>query len=130
VPDFSLAQKLEFEQRILGMTVSEHPLAPYEAQLRRWRPVPANRLERYAGKRVTVAGWLVTLRRAVTKNQEYMEFVTLEDRTDTIEVVLFPDTYQRFGHLFRTLGPYIIVGTVESHHGAAALTVERVEALH
>ena len=54
--------------------------------------MPSNQLHLHAGKVVTVAGWLVTMRRAVTKNQEYMKFMTIEDRFGTMEVTLFPDT--------------------------------------
>jgi len=129
LPDYTPEDKLKLEQELLGLTVSDHPLAPYEDALKRYSPIPAGTLDRYAGRRVTVAGWLVTMRRAVTRKQEYMKFVTLEDRTGMVEAVLFPDTYQKYGHLFGTYGPYIIHGTVENHHGSCALTAERVELL-
>ena len=82
-----------------------------------------------AGKNATVAGWLVTMRRAVTKNQEYMKFMTIEDRFGTMEVTLFPDTYQKYGHLLSTYGPYIVNARVETEHRALTLTANWVATL-
>jgi DNA polymerase III alpha subunit len=55
-----------------------------------------------------------------------MRFLTLEDRTGTVEAVLFPAAYRRFGHLLRGAGPYLLRGRMEDAHGAPSLTVEEV----
>jgi DNA polymerase III alpha subunit len=129
LPDYTLAEKLSLEQELLGLTVTDHPLAAYESQLREVEHIPCHRLHLHVGKRVTVIGWLVTMRRAVTERGEYMKFVTLEDRQGLVEVVLFPDVYQKYGRLIGGYGPYIIEGKVKSHHGSLALTAESIEFL-
>ncbi len=129
LPDYTLSEKLLLEQELLGLTVSAHPLVAYEEQIRQVPHVPANKLHLFAGKRVTVIGWLVTMRRAVTKNQEYMKFVTLEDLTGPFEAVFFPDTYQKFGRLITGYGPYIVRGKVEHHNNSVALTAESISLL-
>ena len=129
IPDYSPAKKLELEQHILQLAVTDHPLAAYEDKLKDLKLVPSNRLRRCAGKHVTVAGWLVTMRRAVTKNQEYMKFMTIEDRFGTMEVTLFPDTYQKYGHLLCTYGPYVVNAFVETEHRALTLTANWITTL-
>ena len=81
-------------------------------------------LERNVGRRVTIAGWLVTTRRAVTRDRQYMKFRTLEDRFGTVEVILFPEAYRRFGHLIHGYGPYLVRGKVELNHRAIGLTAD------
>ena len=126
IPDYSPAKKLGLEQQILQLAVTDHPLAPYESELEGLKPVPSHRLRHYSGRSVTVVGWLVTMRRAVTKKHEYMKFMTIEDRFGTMEVVLFPDTYQKYGHLLYSYGPYIVNGRVETQHRCVTLTANWV----
>ncbi len=129
IADYSPAQKLAHEQHILQLAVTDHPLAAYEEKLKDLDLTPSHQLRRCAGKIVTVAGWLVTMRRAVTKNREYMKFMTIEDRFGTMEVTLFPDTYQKYGHLLCTYGPYVVNALVETEHGALTLTANWITTL-
>src|SRR5208337_4213403 len=111
---------IRLEQEILDLSVSDHPLRMFSRELaerdlalKQSEPLHASGLARSdqlsgkVGRNVTVAGWLVTMRRAVTRDRQYMKFLTLEDRFGTMEVILFPQTYRRFGHLIRTYGPYL-----------------------
>ena len=87
----------------------------------------ARDLAEHRGESVTVGGWLVTTRRVPTKRGGFMRFLTIEDRSGTVEAVLFPDVYRRFGHLIRGYGPYLLRGRVEDAHGAITLTVGSLE---
>jgi DNA-directed DNA polymerase III PolC len=124
--EYPVERLIELEQEVLDLAVTDHPLRIFEAELGRRKVVPSNELELNVGRRVTVAGWLVTMRRAVTKDRQYMKFVTLEDRVGTMEVVLFPDVYRRFGGLIRSYGPYLVRGRVELNHRSVGLTAEWV----
>ena len=55
-----------------------------------------------------------------------MEFLTLEDETGLMEVTLFPVTYQKYGHLVRSHGPFLVEGTVEDQFGAVTLSGQRL----
>jgi DNA polymerase III alpha subunit len=99
----------------------------FEKEMAGREVVASNDLHRHVGRSVTIAGWLVTMRRAVTKNLDYMKFLTLEDRFGTMEVILFPKTYRRFGARIRTHGPYLVRGRVERNHLSIGITAEWVE---
>ncbi len=129
LPEYDAARKLEMEQAVLGLELSMHPLEPFGAQLAAYDLVHAADLRTYAGKRVQVGGWLVASRRVITKKNDYMRFVTLEDPTGFVEVVLFPETYQAYGHLVRGHGPYIVSGLVDDAYGACTLTAEALTVL-
>jgi DNA polymerase III alpha subunit len=88
--------------------------------------VPNGSLGAHVGRQVCVAGVLVASRRARTRSGEFMMFVSLEDETAVVECVLFPDVYQKCGHVLISRGPYVAWGTVENQHGAITLAVQRL----
>ena len=127
--EYPVEKRIQLEQEILNLAVTDHPLRIFEKELSERRLVKSNQLDRHVGRSVTVAGWLVTMRRAVTTRREYMKFVTLEDRFGTMEVILFPDIYRRFGDRLRTYGPYLVRGRVEQNHHAVGITAEWVDTM-
>jgi DNA polymerase III alpha subunit len=122
------------------LTVSAHPSRLFPcggeeriASSRGARPpesIPCGTLAAFAGRgsqrRVSVRGWLAASRRVRTADARWMRFVTLEDESGLVEVVLFPDVYERFGHLLASRGPFLISGTAEDQLGAVTLHAERV----
>ena len=126
VPGYGKEMLVESEYEVLGLSATGHPLEFFEDWLREKGAVPAAELPDRAGAIVSVGGWLVTTRRVRTKTGAFMRFVTLEDRTGTVETVIFPDVYRRFGHLLRGYGPYLFRGKVEVKHGAVTVTVGHV----
>jgi len=122
LPEYSIAEIIALEDDRLEMTPTAHPMTPFTKTARKRRAVPARDIRRFRGKIITLAGFLVTRRRAPTKNGDYMEFVTLEDETDIFEVTLFPDAYRRFGRLLRSAGPFLVKGKVEDQYDALTVT--------
>ena len=124
--EYPVERRIALEQRILGLAISGHPIRMFQEALSKQAVVASNDLSRYVGKRVTVAGWLIAARRAVTKNGEYMKFLTIEDCHGTMEVTLFPKIYRRFGHRVAGGGGCLVRGRVESDRGVLGITAEWV----
>jgi DNA-directed DNA polymerase III PolC len=137
-PPYPLKERVLWELRILGFSHSGHPLDAWEGSedcgLRIADCPPARigsyQLAKCAGRRVSVVGWLVTTRRAVTRNHEYMKFLTLEDRHGVVEVVVFPDVYKRCGKDMAGAGCYRVSGTVKEQHGSHSLVADDVRPIH
>jgi DNA polymerase III alpha subunit len=125
--DYTIDEKVRDEMRLLGYSVTAHPMSLYQGRLRRMRLVRIRDIERYAGRRVKVCGWFVTARRTTTERGRQMRFLSVEDMTGVLETVLFPDAYARYGHLLTTPGPYLLTGTVHDDHTHCTLTVDKVE---
>ncbi len=129
LPEFSLAERVAFEQEHLEMTPSAHPLVCFSEALTGDGLTPAAELVEHVGETVRVAGVLVASRRARTKANLFMEFLTLEDETGLVEVTLFPKVYQKYGHLVRSRGPFVVEGKVEDQFGALTVSAQDLRLL-
>ncbi len=58
-----------------------------------------------------------------------MLFMSIEDLEGMLEVVFFPQVYLQFRHALRSIGPFLIRGTVErdSEEGDIWLRAEKVK---
>jgi len=122
IRDFTEEEKFAHELDILGLSARRHVLSYLAGP----RPFDSRNLASSVGRRVKLLGIMATVRIAVTAKDEPMEFLTMEDEHGIFEVVLFPDVFRRFRSLVGTLGPYEVVGKVESRYGAVALTADRI----
>ena len=123
LPDFPVRQRMQQEWEACGWLFSAHPLQYYDAEIIRYGAMLSNSLPHYAGRRITLAGWLIAERRVPVKGSGCMKFLTFEDLAGVFEAVLFPAAYNRFGHLLTCHGPYIVVGIVQSEYGAYSVNV-------
>ena len=128
--DYSLRRKCAIEAEALGYLVSAHPLDLFESILCKYVLESASKLVQNSGKRVKMMGWMIAARRIRTKRgNRYMKFMSMEDKTGTYEVTLFPDAYKRLAPKTMGQGPYIFDGTVDEHFGVCSLNCQNLEIL-
>ncbi|MCA1670689.1 MAG: DNA polymerase III subunit alpha, partial [Actinobacteria bacterium] len=93
-------QLLGYEREMLGLYVSSHPLSGAEQILRKYRDVSIAELvgedmpvrdERQA---VKIAGMVSAVQRRVNKNGEPWAIATVEDLEASVEVLVFPRSYE------------------------------------
>ena len=106
LPEWSEAVRLTGERETLGLYLTGHPLARFEASLKRFvshrigdlvsdRPTAGFEPPRFGGgKPVTVAGLIDEV-----KKRGPRVILTLDDRTGRIEAMLFEDTFQKYRDL-------------------------------
>ncbi|MCP4692721.1 MAG: DNA polymerase III subunit alpha, partial [Desulfobacterales bacterium] len=111
-------ERLRREFAVLGFLCDRHPIELYADRARELGAVKAAELPRFQGKKVRMAGWLVTGKVVRTKRGESMEFLTFEDETGVVETTFFPRTYRRFCHMIDRGRPYLLSGRVERDWGA------------
>ncbi|KPL01795.1 MAG: hypothetical protein AMK75_03880, partial [Planctomycetes bacterium SM23_65] len=87
----------------------------------------AEDLPQLIGRRVRLIGILDTTRGTLTRNDELMQFLTLEDETGVFEVTLFPKMYRRVRRLLTDGGPYLVEGKVEDQYDSISVTAHRLE---
>lgn len=100
-PPASRKEKLGWEKELLGLYITEHPFLDYKKNLE-GLIIP---LDRLAGssrdKDVAVAGVISTIKKILTKNNENMLFVKIEDDTNGVEVLVFPRLYKETADIWR-----------------------------
>ncbi|CVI65994.1 DNA polymerase III subunit alpha [Eubacteriaceae bacterium CHKCI004] len=108
VGEFEMAQKLAFEKEVLGIYVSGHPLQDYMASMEKQITAKSTDFEPDEesglavvkdGRNYIVGGLISNVTVKLTKTNQNMAFVTLEDLYGTVEVILFPRDYQKYRDL-------------------------------
>jgi DNA polymerase-3 subunit alpha len=131
VAEWTEKETLEHERGVLGFYVSSHPLEPWEAWMRALSCVPTGSVrERPAKDRVVLGGLVQSVRATVVKNGrsagQKMGVVTLEDRSGTIEVVLFTEAFARYGHLASPDSLLFVIGVVDLSRGEPQVIADRL----
>ena len=85
---------LAWERELLGVYVSGHPLNDYTQEIKKRSTIEQVRADGRNGIPVVTAGMISGVRELLTKKGDRMAFVQLSDLKDTIELVLFPETFQ------------------------------------
>ncbi|MBW2092093.1 MAG: DNA polymerase III subunit alpha, partial [Deltaproteobacteria bacterium] len=125
-PPGSEIERLRRQFAVLGFLVDRHPIVLFADALPRKGLVKAADLKRHAGRRVRLAGWLITGKVVSTKQGDPMRFLTFEDETGLVETTFFPEAHRRFCHMLDWQRPYILSGKAEEDYGAMTLTVDQV----
>jgi DNA polymerase III subunit alpha len=112
LPDVNNVDKremLNWERELIGLYISDHPLTPYQQIFAQVVSYFSGQLgEAQHEEKVRVAGLITAVRPYMTKTNKPMGFVTLEDIQGSIELVLFPRTWQKT-HAQLTVGQIVIV---------------------
>ena len=90
---FTQRDQLQWERELLGLYLSQHPLADYRVWLReQTTPIDSIKPE-FHNKQVSVGGVILDSREITTKNGQKMAFVKIGDEHAEIELILFPKIY-------------------------------------
>jgi DNA polymerase-3 subunit alpha len=111
--DWSLEQKMAAQLELLGTSLEAHPLELLVDRIAEVGAISTIEAAGRVGKRVVVAGVRQTSRRSRTAKGESMLFLTLEDLTGTLDVIVFPDVYRRAKAIVTSNSPMLLTGTVE-----------------
>jgi DNA polymerase-3 subunit alpha len=94
--EFPPSTLLNMEKEYLGVYLSGHPLDPWRKKLAQNRiPSLAEVLEEGKGEEVIIGGVVSGWRRLTTKSGKTMATFTLEDLSEAIEVLVFPQLYEK-----------------------------------
>lgn len=85
--------RLAAEKETLGLYLTGHPIDRYETELMRIVTCHIADLKPSREQSVVVGGFVVALRTMFTKNGHRMAFLTLDDRTARVELVIFSDVF-------------------------------------
>jgi DNA polymerase-3 subunit alpha len=115
VPDFSRGERLAFEKELLGLYLTEHPVKPFEPELRRkHRAVRIEGLTDVAtGANVVIGGMVTDIRQRNTTSGQLMLTLQLEDTSGSVSVTCFPKVTAEYGRLVLVNSILAISGRVQ-----------------
>lgn len=131
VKNFGKDMLMAQEKEMLGVYLTDHPLREYEKEIEKISTVTAQDLadvldseeqgEEHSfvrdGMQAVMAGIITGKKNLVTKNNKMMAFVNLEDLYGTVEVVVFPNVYERFGGVVSEDAIVSITGSLNFKEG-------------
>jgi len=126
----SKRQKLQWEKELLGLYVSDHPVREYQAYIDTVA-VPLDCLNAdLVGQKIAVGGVIQKVQKILTKRQETMYFVLLEDTKGKIELLVFPKVLERIGSLWEEERMILVDGRLSDKDGAYKLIVDNAMELN
>ena len=124
VPEFSKRELLTMERETCGLYLSGHPMDELRPLAAKVEAVPIGRLLENAetgadpalddGQYVTLAGIVASFKLKLTKKQSNMAYVTLEDTTGSMEMLVFEKALTAGGAYLQPDQPVIVYGRISA----------------
>lgn len=123
--EYDNKEKLRLEKEVLGIYLSEHPLERYGRFIKLYSNFSTNQLQdemtdvekEFDGKKVALIVYVEKVTKKFTKNNDLMAFVKAEDLYGSIELVVFPKTYDRYAALLQEEAFLALEGVVQISDG-------------
>ena len=119
IPELDRRELMAMEKEITGIYLSGHPMDDYRDALRSLRVTPIGSIvggsedASFADDQpVTIAGIVQSVKMKTTRNNSMMAYVTVEDDTASVELLVFASTLDRYGTLLRENAALILDGRV------------------
>lgn len=130
IRNFRSEELLSQEKEMLGVYLTAHPLDDYAELIQRnvsvtsrdLAEVLASEEEGYTGSvkdgmKAVMAGIILSKKNLITKNGKMMAFVNMEDMYGALEVVVFPNVYERCSELIEEDKIISVKGTINFKEG-------------
>lgn len=123
VGEYSKEMLLNFEKEVLGIYVSGHPLEEYMELWKKHATAVTtdflwdDELEESKakdGEKLVVGGIIADKKIKYTKNDKVMAFLQLEDLVGSVEVIVFPRDYEKYGSKIVEDNKVFITGRVST----------------
>ena len=118
-------EEVHADYETTGLSLKAHPISFVRSELEVRRCVRASDLAGLRdGRHVRVAGLVLMRQRPGTAKG--INFVTLEDETGSMNLVMFPAVWQRFFRIARISNAWLVDGKLENRQGVIHVIVGRI----
>ncbi len=140
LPEYNEKALLSMEKEMVGLYLSGHPLSEYEEILEKYATTNSNEISEikeargetalYDGSRVVIGGIIIKKQNKITKNNNMMAFITLEDLYGTVEGIIFPKIYDNCKDILYEDNIVLLEGTIDvSEEEPSKLIINKVTEL-
>jgi DNA polymerase-3 subunit alpha len=121
----SSKEKLAWEKEYLGLYVSGHPFSSLQRLVENYVCPVREVLEFERRGRVWLAGTIGRIQKVFTKSGDLMLFVTIEDLSGQIELLVFPKVLKETSAIWQEDESIICQGDVSDKDGLAKILVQK-----
>jgi DNA polymerase-3 subunit alpha len=115
IDEFSDQELLAMEKETLGFYLSHHPLEDYHDKLKKTINADSSQLQQFSDKTQLVLGGIITgMRKKTTKHGNMMVYFVLEDLEGTVDVIVFPKTYEEYKEAIQEENIVIVEGRLDA----------------
>ena len=140
MPEFSKKDLLIMEKEVLGLYVSGHPLDNYIEEISSYSTIKSidiladefddvakKKIEMLDGKPVKIFGIITAVKKKITKNNEIMAFVTVEDLDGSINLLAFPKTFAQYRNSIAEDNIVTIEGRISVKDDEVTIIISKIE---
>ena len=128
LPPTTVADAVAADYGLLGLAQETHLVALYRPRLAEIGAITSRALEvQPHGTKVRIGGRIEVIQRPPTAKG--VAFISLEDEFGLVNLILFPDVYERYRFVFRHAPILIAEGVVQREKGALHVIVDAVAVL-
>ena len=97
--DWGLIYKLQKERDVIGIYLSGHPLDDFRFEWETYA-TPLDKMSNFHGRKVNIAGFVLKAEHRISQKGTGWGRFTIQDYTDSLEIVMFSETYAKFRSFF------------------------------
>jgi DNA polymerase-3 subunit alpha len=125
--EVSRKEIMNWERELIGLYITDHPLSPIISELEDVVTHYSGQLVEVAHQEhVRLAGIITRIRNHQTKSGQSMAFVTMEDLQGTVDLVIFPRTWERVAELVKPDQIVLVEGKVDASSGDPKVLVDNI----
>lgn len=128
LPNMTDQHQVHEDYRTTGLSLRAHPIAFHRQALGAYQVLSASQLTQTKEGRAVRVGGLVILRQRPS-TAKGITFVTLEDESGTVNLVIRPDVWDRFYSVAKRSPAWIVHGRLERRSGVTHVIATRIEDL-
>ena len=115
VEDWSDTERLRFEKESIGFYITGHPLDGFTRELSWFTDATSASIAEMGNKKkVSLAGMPIKHLPKTTRKGDKMGIITLEDLQGSVEVILWPEIYEKAQTLLLAEEPLLVKGEVDA----------------
>jgi DNA polymerase-3 subunit alpha len=130
IPEWEERKRLVHEKETVGFYITGHPLDDAIHEINTVTDCSIHNLVDWGDEQpVRIGGLIRSCKKLKSKKGDPMAFLTLEDIYESVEVVVFPNTYAQCEEILSSTDPIIVQGTVQKDERGPKIIAESIDSL-
>ncbi|MBM9519603.1 DNA polymerase III subunit alpha [Desulforhopalus vacuolatus] len=130
IDEWDEKDKLAWEKDAVGFYITGHPLNDVMSALKTVVDCQIDELKEWPDEgAVRIGGLIKSIKLHRSKKGDAMAFISVEDVFESIEVVIFPRTFEQCSEVLKSEGPIVVLGRVQQEEHGPKIIAESVDTL-